>query len=444
MLSDNPEPSKEDALSREELQKAIRAIIEDPALFCSKLLSLKPFPYQVKFLEDRSARIIVCAGRQVGKPLITAARGVLDYVQSSPIVMRSVIRKTRTMINFFNQSVIRALPCRPYGKMLRGNSADLIIVDESAYVPENIIMDVAMPMLAAKNGTIILISSPCDKKHFFYRVFNSDRWSKYHFKTADNPLVSREFLEEAREEIGESRFRREYLAEFVDDEKTYFPMALLRAAVHVCGPKSCAYCSLLSGTAAPGGDLYAGYDPGGLTDPAVLVVVQRTVVEEPEDALKKKRLVFRVVLSKTFILPKEERRENELSNVYTRFTVKVSEIHQKMGFKRLLVDATGLGSPLVAHCKELKLPAEGLVFSQKTKQENLSNLKILIEQKRVEFPEDLELLSHLNSITCDTTRMGLYTFDHASGTHDDLAYALALALWAARKPSPTIIASKPE
>ena len=143
--------------------------------------------------------------------------------------------------------------------------------DEAAYVPEEIIMDVAMPMLAAKNGTIILISSPCDKKHFFYRMFNSDRWSKYHFKTADNPLVSREFLEEAREEIGESRFRREYLAEFMDDEKTYFPMALLRAAVHVCGSKSCAYCGVLSGTASPAGDLYAGYDPGGLTDPAALV-----------------------------------------------------------------------------------------------------------------------------------------------------------------------------
>ncbi len=80
---------------------------------------------------------------------------VLDYVQRSSILMRSVVRKTRTMIKFSNGSVIRALPCGPYGKMLRGNSADCIIVDEAAFLPEEIIMDVAMPMLAARNGTII-------------------------------------------------------------------------------------------------------------------------------------------------------------------------------------------------------------------------------------------------------------------------------------------------
>ncbi|MGI0078460.1 MAG: terminase large subunit domain-containing protein [Nitrososphaerales archaeon] len=470
-------------LTQEQIRKAFREIIHRPALFCRKLLGLEPYPYQVKFLEDKSMRIIACAGRQVGKSLITAARAlwfgttcpntttlivspslaqsmnmfnkVLDYVEESDVLMRSVVRKTRTMIKLSNGSVIRALPCGPYGKMLRGNSADLIIVDEAAYVPEAIITDVAMPMLAAKNGRMILISSPCDKDHFFYRAFNSEHWSKYHFKTADNPLVARSFLEEAREDIGEVRFRREYLAEFVDDDRTYFPMALLRTAVHVCGGNSCGYCSIISGSAQASGDLYAGYDPGGMMDPAALVVVQRAVVEEEEAgkkddagdgksvAAKKKKLVFRVVLSKTFALSREEKKrgieEGSVNDIYTRFTLEVSDLHQKIHFRKLLVDSTGLGSPIVSHCKELKLPAEGVTLSTKTNEEILSNLKILTEQKRVEFPENLELLSHLNSITAKRTRMGSYTFDHPKGTHDDLAYALALAVWGARTRPVTIL-----
>jgi phage FluMu gp28-like protein len=428
-------------------------------------LQLIPYEYQVKFLKDMHSRIIVCAGRQVGKSLITAARAVwfafarpgsvtlivspslgqsilmfdkvLDYVLDSEM-RKSVTWKTRTLIRFSNKSIIRALPCGPHGKMIRGNAADLIIVDEAAFVPEKIIKEVAMPMLAAKNGSMILISSPWDKKHFFYQMFNSPRWSRYHFKTEDNPSVSKQFLEETREDVGESSFRREYLAEFVEDEDTFFAMSQLRSAVHVCGDKTltCSYCEMINGVKIPEGDLYAGYDPGGLVDPAALVVVQRQVVSEND----KKRVVFRVVYSKTFLLSREQKTARQ--DQYTRFTLEVSDIHQKMHFTKLCMDKTGLGAPILEHCKELKLPVEGLTFSPGEKSEMFSELKIMLEQNKIEYPENLELLSHLNSVVAKRNRMGSYTFDHASGTHDDLAVALALALRGARTKSITTVINK--
>ncbi|MFI5421466.1 MAG: terminase large subunit domain-containing protein, partial [Nitrososphaerales archaeon] len=99
----------------------------------------------------------------------------------------------------------------------------------AAFVPEDVITQVITPMLSTTDGSMIMISTPYDKSHFFYRAFNSTRWSKYQFKTEDNPLVKKEFLLAQREEVGELQFRQEYLAEFVDDEKTYFSMALLRS-----------------------------------------------------------------------------------------------------------------------------------------------------------------------------------------------------------------------
>lgn len=443
-----------------EVKQAVELLINDPALFCRTILQLIPYEYQVKFLRDMHSRIIVCAGRQVGKSWITAARAVwfafsrpgsvtlivspslgqsilmfdkvLDYALGSEM-RKSVTWKTRTVIRFSNKSEIRALPCGPHGKMIRGNSADLIIVDEAAFVPEKIITEVAIPMLAAKNGSIILISSPCDKKHFFYRMFNSPRWSRYHFKTEDNPSVSKQFLEETREDVGESSFRREYLAEFVEDEDTFYPMNQLRSAVHVCDLKSCAYCEVINGVKLPEGDLYAGYDPGSLVDPAALVVVQRIVVSEGD----KKRIVFRVVFSKTYLLSREQR---NTENPYTKFTLDVFDVHQKMHFTKLCVDKTGLGGPILEHCRELKLPVEGVTFSSDAKSEMFSELKIMLEQKKIEYPENLELLSHLNAVTAKRNRTGNYTFEHARGTHDDLACALALALRGARtRPITTVI-----
>ena len=66
-------------------------------------------------------------------------------------------------------------------------------------------------------------------------------------------------------------------------------------------------------------------------------------------------------------------------------------------------------------------------------------MKLLLEQKQIELPDDMELLSSLNCITVSRNRIGGYVFDHPKGSHDDLAYALALAMWRAGKGEPVII-----
>ncbi|MCL5066775.1 MAG: terminase family protein, partial [Thaumarchaeota archaeon] len=168
---------------------------------------------------------------------------IMRYVEGSSLLTGSIARKTRTLIRFTNDSQIVALPCGNSGNSLRGHTAHLIVFDEAAFIPENVIMEVALPMLSTTGGTAILLSTPFDRDHYFYKAFTSPLWSKYEFKTSDNPLVSKEFLEQQRAEIGEPRFRQEYLAEFVDYDTTYFPMPLLRSRVHKCVDEAlCSYC----------------------------------------------------------------------------------------------------------------------------------------------------------------------------------------------------------
>ncbi|MFI5420902.1 MAG: terminase large subunit domain-containing protein, partial [Nitrososphaerales archaeon] len=237
-------------LKDEELEKGLLAVASSPSKFCTALLDFTPFPYQMELLEDPSKNIVVCAARQVGKSKIIGARAlwfaftragtstyivaatqrqsmmmfdsILSSIEGNELIMESVVRKTRTQLHFTNGSKIVALPCGRKGKTLRGATAHFVIVDESAFVPEEVILEVLLPMLSTTDGTIILMSTPLDRSHFFYKAFNSPMWSKYHFQTADNPLVTQEFLNRQREFLEERGFAQEHLAEFVDEEGTYF------------------------------------------------------------------------------------------------------------------------------------------------------------------------------------------------------------------------------
>lgn len=441
--------------------RAMRILASSPTKFCQTLLDFHPFPYQMKMLEAPSKKIVVCAARRVGKSITMANKALwfaichpktstlivastqrqsmlmfdklLDMVYGSGHLQGSVVRKTRTLITFTNGSRIVALPCGRDGKTLRGEHADLIIVDEAAFVPEDVILSVMMPMLATTNGTVIMMSTPYDRSHFFFTAFNSPSWSRYRFKTEDNPLVSKEWLEQQKEMLGEKRFKQEYLAEFVDDEDTYFPMSLLRKCVHSCVGSECKFCASNAGSEIPTGELYAGYDPGGLTDPAALVVVEKAKASSNNDSYNP---AFRVVYTKTFYGS-----EKSQVDVYTKFNVQIAEFHKVAHLKKLVVDSTGIGAPIVSNCKELGLPVEGMNLHRKNQEEIFSNLKILLEQRKVELPDNLELLSCLNCISCEPSRSGTYSFSHPSGTHDDLAYALALAVWKAGKGNITIAGS---
>lgn len=453
--SRNEETSDKEEMIDSDTKETLRKIIDSPSRFCEALLDLKPFPYQEKFLEDRSKRIIICAGRQVGKSLMMAARviwfvamnpdttaliisrthrqslvtfdKILRFISKSDLLKGSVVRKTRTIIQFSNDSQIVALPCGRTGDSLRAYTAHFVLIDEAAFVPEDVIVNVALPMLITTHGTLVMVSTPADKEHYFYRAFHSNHWSKYHFTTLDNPTVTPEEIQEAREEAGEMKFRQEYLAEFVDDDKTYFPSPMLRNSMHICESTPCGYCDILAGKVDPGGELFAGYDPGGMSDPAALVVVERTAVA-PKEGEKEKKIIFKVVLARKFLASKA----SENSNVYTGFTALVADIHKRLHFRRVLMDSTGLGNPIIEHCKELGLPVSGFNFTSSSKEQLLSNLKILLERQRVVLPDNLELFSSLNCIEATRNRLGGYSFTHSRGSHDDLGYALALAVYAAR------------
>ncbi|MCS7127621.1 MAG: phage terminase large subunit, partial [Thaumarchaeota archaeon] len=262
----------------------------DPVVFARNILNFTPFLYQEQVLRDDSKRIIICAGRQVGKSTIIAIKAlhfalsnprtttlivsatlrqsmlmfdkIVDFIESSPLVKKSVTYRSRTRVRFSNGSWIIALPCGRNGATLRGYTAHLVIFDEAAFMPEEVITNVVLPMLATTGGGCWMLSSPSTTNHVFYKLWaTAEGWSKYHFPSSINPLITKEFLAEQRELIGEQQYRIEYEAEFVDEGSAYFPMELLRKNVGEF-------------TERPH-TITAGYDPGGKASRAALVIVGR-------------------------------------------------------------------------------------------------------------------------------------------------------------------------
>ena len=389
-------------------------------------MNFKPFKYQVQLLRDQSKRIVVCAGRQTGKSTVIAAKAlhfaltnpnvtvlivsstlrqsmlmfdkILSFIESSRILKKSVEWKTRTRIRFTNKSWIIALPCGRYGHTLRGFTAHLVILDEAAFMPEEVITNAVLPMIAATNGACWMLSTPWDQEHIFWRAFTSPSWSKHHWTADMNPLISKDYLEEQRQLIGEERFTIEYLAMPVEEQDSYFPVKLIRGAME-------------DYAVAPEPHGIGGYDPGGKDSQAALIVVKEKVFEGSRRIM----IIYQLA---------------EKGRSYTEMNAKIADYHKQYPLTKLYVDMTGLGNPIVEHLQELlnKNVVEGVTLSAKVKEEALTNLKILLEQGRVAIPvDDNALLNALNAITYERTRSGGYVFDKRKGSYDDLAYALALA-----------------
>ena len=410
-----------------------------PSEFAEKILKIKPFPYQKALLEDLAKRLVACMGRQSGKTTTIAMRAVqFGYVNpgvtvlitapslrqsmimfdrismfifSTPILKNHVIRSTRTIIQLDNRSQIIALPASEY--FLRGYTAHMIICDEAAFMPEELIINVLFPMISTTDGYAIMLSTPWGRDHFFYRAFMDPNYSVHRVKSSECPLIKPEFLEEMKRNMTEQAFRMEYMAEFVEAASAYFPQDLIRGCVD---PVLEFILSLE--TEIPTGEYYCGCDLGKLQDYSVITILKRE-----GDLLK---LIYL--------------KEFQIGTSYTNVIGHLNRANKKFRFRKVLVDQTGVGEPVLEELKEQGMQnVEGLVFTVRTKEELLSCLKIAMEQKRLRMPYLRRLAEQINEQQYEYTKSGHLKFSHPQGSHDDMLWSLALACYVAtmKRPAPS-------
>ena len=421
-----------------ELLREEALVIKGPVDFAIKVLGIEPFPYQVKLLEDSSKRIVACMGRQTGKTTTIAMKAIhfadtnpkvtvlitapslrqsmimfdriATFVYSTARLRNKVVRATRTLIHFENGSRIIALPCSE--NLLRGYTAQMVICDEAAFMPEEVVTQVIFPMLSTTDGYAIFLSTPWGKDHFFYRAFVNPAYHVHKVKSKECPLIKPEFLEEMQENMTKEAYLMEYEAEFVEALNSYFPQDLIRKCVELAQKLGVELYASLE-TAFPKGDYYAGVDFGKLQDYSVIVVLKREA-----DVVK---LVY------MYQFP--------LETPYTQVIGHLVRANPKFQFCKILVDQTGVGEPVLEEiCNQGISCVEGLKFTVQTKEELLTSLKIAMEQNRLAIPYHRQLCTQINEQQYAYSKGGHLQFSHPANSHDDMLWALALSAYAAREP----------
>ncbi|HSV48766.1 MAG TPA: phage terminase large subunit [Candidatus Acidoferrales bacterium] len=424
-------------------QEALKRLATEPTLFAQLLLNFKPFTYQEELLNDPAQRIIACMGRQTGKTTTIATKAlhfaftnpntttlivspsmrqsmimfdkILNLTYANPLLKKSVVRKTRTIIQFTNSSNIIALPCSEH--MLRGYTANLAICDEASFIPESLITEIIYPMISTTKGTTILLSTPWDKNHFFYKAFLNPAYSTHKIQSTQNPLIPPEFLAEMQQTMTQDAYKREYEAEFTEAATSYFQQELIRKCIELAQQLNLEVYPNLE-QEIPKGQYFAGLDLGKLQDHSALAIIQKQ-----DDT-------YKLVYSYQF----------PLQMPYTEVINTLIRADEKFCFKKLLTDQTGLGEPILENLKEQGLNcAEGEKFSQDTKTELLTNLKLIMEQNQLAIPYNKNLCQQINDQQFSYSKNGKLSFNHPPNSHDDMLWALALAVYAAKtKPSPKL------
>jgi len=411
-----------------------KEVFLNPVAFFRFITDFEPTDYQRKILLDENQYVTIRASRQSGKTEVLAAKVLWKSLlnkrfqtliiaptqRQSSIVFNKIdmylVRNdflneltgyhSKSYVQFDNGSEIYNLPGSS-GETVRGYSPNMIVVDEAAYVKDEVYTAIE-PSLAATGGSMILISSPFGKQGRFYDSHaRLDYYSRYHISYTECPFLKKDYIERERQNKTEMEFQQEYAAEFVEETDTFFPISLIKDRFAEIPweekPPEPAY-------KREGWDYYLGVDQARHGTDETVYFVSKYRENEPIKA----GVYFEATSKKP------------LTDVMGR----VQALHNKFDFKRIYMDTTGLGAGPGDYLKEKDLPIEQVEFTQRNKQDMYNNLKLLMEKKQIEIPDEQRLVWQLAEMQYVYSSNGLMKIHHPdkANAHDDWPDALALSV----------------
>ena len=371
---------------------------------CGKSYSLSVLATWWAYRKPGQLVLVVSAGDEAAGRLLRTMRQIAGH----PLLAASVDDETQHRVILSNGSEIRSVPASE--RQVRGWTVDLLIVDEAAFVSEDLLVSAALPTTAArKDARIVLASTPWGTEGPFYRlavagldpanpVTRSFRW-----KLADAPWITPEAVQAARDSMSPLRFRAEFEGEWVPAGDAYFDTADILACV-------ADFAMTRDGAGAPA---TAGLDFGRQRDAHAIALAGLL-----DDYGANGRPVVIVPWVETSRRP---------------YGAQLAEVEALAGMWALTVlsETNGVGaypSEQLAQ-KLLRTRVIPVASTQASKEDCYGRLAALLAQRSIVLPNHPELLRQLGGVSAQPTPSGgLRIAARLESIHDDLPDALALAV----------------
>lgn len=418
----------------------------DPATFALQVFGFKCNEYQTKLLRDTSKRIVVRWSRQSGKTTCIALRAIwfaLVHPKTLTLIVAPSLRQSmimsdriqdflarlpkeqyvqmieklqRATVRFKNGSRIVALPNSP--QLLRGYTAHQVLPDEANFFRDDdlVFYDILYPMLSTTDGILIASSTPWNKDSVFYRMTQSSEFSKHIVTCEDvirSGLVKQSFVDEMRAQLPAERFQREFMAEFVEDIDAWLTQSLIVNCID-SNLQPYDFQDIFQG------EFYVGVDFGKERDSSVVLVLQKI------GSMLKMVHVHRFPLKTEYAsvigyMKSLQDRWREIRAVYA--------------------DITGVGGYIVEDMVRSGIQGvNGITFTVQSKEEMATILREKMRGGEVKIPyvpatkiQDVDLTAELNIEKYELMKTGHLRFSHPDGSHDDVFWSMALAVFAATK-----------
>ena len=464
--------------SQEQVRELVRCA-SDPAYFIEtycKIVSLDyglvPFSlydYQKNFIDviQNNRKVISMQPRQMGKSQVVAgyilwytlfqsnktvailankaaaAREILFRYQlmyeNLPLFLQQGIKTwNKGDIELENGSIVFTAATSKSG--VRGRSVNLLYVDETAIIPNNIAEEfftAVYPVVSAGSTTkIILTSTPLGYNHFWKFWNDAEQGTngfvplRVHY--SEHPDRDEKWAEDQRKLLGELKFNQEVLCSFIGSSASLIAgdvIASLSPTPYVFTTddgldileepqKDHQYVVIVDTSRGVGGD----YSAFTVTD--VTSVPYRVVGKYRNNIISP--LLYPDIIHKV---------AKDFNNAYVLIEIndigqQIADIlHSELEYENIfrVGASTKQGQFLTSGFKGSAFL--GVRTTKQVKRIGCSNLKTLIESKKL-LIFDKDIISELSTFI--EVRGGVYGADE--GYHDDLVMTLVLLAWASRDP----------
>jgi len=207
-------------------------------------LDFKLLRWQQEVFKDTHRFKVVAAGRRCGKSRLSAVTLLIEGLNcpdgSSVMYVAPTLGQARTIIwdllhelgrpiiksshvNNLEITLINGKKILVRGAdnpdSLRGVSLTYLVLDETAFIRQEVWEKILRAALSDKKGRALFISTPSGR-NWFYDVYKlgqeeqDEEWKSWHFTTQDNETIDPKEIEAAKRTLSSFAFKQEYLSSF--------------------------------------------------------------------------------------------------------------------------------------------------------------------------------------------------------------------------------------